>query len=176
MKTATSRFWLFFCVLLSFHVPTTQASSLKEIDDFHYLSQQARSQNIPIMIMFTAAHCEFCHQLKREVLDPMIRGGLYDGYAMYMGQISLDRHRTLKFSETETIQKRQFARMYGYDITPTVMFVDFRGVPVAEPLIGVMDVQLYAALIHARLNSAYTKMGNPMQLPVSPEDMRRPLP
>lgn len=150
-------------------------TKLQEMDDFHWIAQQARADNIPIMIMFTAAHCEFCHILTDSVLDPMILGGLYDGYAMYMRKVSTDRHRYIKFNENETIGKRQFARMYNADITPSVIFVNANGIPVAEPLIGVMDSQLYAGLIHQRLNQAYERMGNPMRLPVSPEDMRRPL-
>lgn len=153
-----------------------QANTLREMDDFHWVAQQARGDNLPIMIMFTAQWCEFCNQLKDSVLNPMIRGGLYDGYAMYMRQVSLDMHSPIKFSEEETIEKRAFARMYNADVTPTVIFVNSRGLPVAEPLVGTFDVQLYAGLIHARLNEAYQRMNNPMRLPTSPEDMRRPLP
>jgi thioredoxin-related protein len=153
-----------------------QASLLPEMDNFHFVAQQAREKNIPIMIMFTAYHCEFCSQVDAAVLTPMIRGGLYDGYAMYMRKVSTDNSRQLVFSPSETLSKFDFARMYRADITPTVIFVDWRGLPVAEPLVGSMDVQLYAAMIHQRLNVAYERIGNPMRLPVNPEQMRRPLP
>lgn len=154
---------------------SAQANTLQEMDDFHYVAQQASQQNIPIMIMFTAKWCEFCNQLKREVLDPMIKGGLYDGYAMYMRQVSLDLHSPIVFSATETIQKRQFARLYNADITPTIIFVDSRGVPVGDRIVGVADVQLFGGMIHRSLNQAYENMGNPMRLPAMPEHMTRPL-
>lgn len=163
-------------VLLMGCEQNAQANDLQEMDDFHYVAQMAQRDNVPIMIMFTAKWCEFCNQLKREVLNPMIRGGLYDGYAMYMRQVSLDMHSPIKFSETETIQKRQFGRMYKADITPTLIFVDSRGLPVADPIIGVADVQLFGGMIHRSLNQAYENMGNPMRLPAMPEQMRRPLP
>lgn len=152
-----------------------QANTIQEMDDFHWTAQLAAEKNIPIMIMFSAQWCEFCEQLKREVLNPMILGGMYDGYAMYIRQVSLDSYTDLKFSETETIDKRRFAGMYGADITPTLVFLDSRGLPIGDTLLGVSDIQLFAAMIHRSVNQAYEKLGNPMRLPPSPEDMRRPL-
>lgn len=154
---------------------TAQANNLKEMDDFYWISQQASQKNIPIMIMFTAKWCEFCDQLKRDVLNPMVRGGLYDGYAMYVRQVSIDSYTPLKFSASETIDKRKFAQMYRAEITPTIIFIDSRGLPIADPIIGNIDSQLFAGMIHRSINQAYEKLGNPMRLPVRPEDMRRPL-
>lgn len=151
------------------------AHKIQEMDDFHAVSQLAQETNIPIMIMFTAEHCNFCHQLERDVLNPMMRGGLYEGYAMLMRKVDLDHQHPIKFSDKETISTRNFARMYRAQVTPTVIFINAKGLPVAEPLVGTMDVQLYAGLIHQRLNIAYANMGNPMRLPISPDQMRRPL-
>ncbi|WP_029933397.1 thioredoxin family protein [Thiomicrospira pelophila] len=153
-----------------------QANNLKEMDDFAWTAQQAREKNIPIMIMFTAEWCDFCHQLKREVLNPMLLGGLYEDYAVIMRQVSVDSSAPLKFSDTETIAKQDFAKLYNADITPTLIFVDSRGLPVGDRIVGVSDTQLFAAMIHRSINQAYEKMGNPMELPASPEQMRRPLP
>lgn len=152
-----------------------EASLVPEMDNFHFIAQQARENNLPIMIMFTAYHCDFCSQVDEAVLTPMMRGGLYDGYAMYIRKVNIDDGQ-LTFSPSETITKFNFAKMYRADVTPTVVFVDWRGLPIAEPLVGSMDVQLYAAMIHQRLNLAYERIGNPLRLPVSPEQMRRPLP
>lgn len=150
-------------------------ASMQELTDFNWVAQQARADNIPIMLLFTGPNCEFCSQLETFTFNPMLRGGKYEGYAMYMRKVS-DQYQTIQFNAHETILKRDLARMYRADISPTVIFVDSRGVPVADPLIGALDVQLYLGLIHQRLNLAYERMGNPMRLPVRPEDMQRPLP
>lgn len=173
---------IFSAVLLSFlsfgcsGSSQAQARTLQEMDDFHWIGQLANQKNIPIMIMFTAQGCEFCRQLKREVLNPMILGGLYDGYAMYMRQVSLDDYTPLKFSDEESIDKRAFARMYRAEITPTIIFVNSRGIPIAEKIVGVFDTQLFAARIHQAINQGYEQLGNPMELPTRPDDMTRPLP
>jgi thioredoxin-related protein len=153
-----------------------QANVVPEMDDFHWTAQMAAEKNIPIMIMFTAKWCEFCDILKNEVLNPMMRGGFYDGYAMYIRTVSIDSYTPLKFSATEEIDKRKFAEMYRAEITPTLIFVDSRGLPIADRIVGTMDTQLFAGMIHRSINQAYEKLGNPMRLPVKPEDMRRPLP
>ncbi len=151
---------------------TAQANTLQEMDSFYEVAQQAQRDNLPIMIMFSAEHCGFCIQLKREVLDPMMRNGMYDGKVMYMRQVSLDMHSPMQFSATETIEKRAFASMYRADITPTIIFVDSRGLPIADRLVGVFDTQLYAGMIHRSLNQAYEKLGNPLRLPATPEQMQ----
>ncbi|UQB42307.1 thioredoxin fold domain-containing protein [Thiomicrospira microaerophila] len=150
-------------------------ANMQELSDFHWLSQQARANNIPIMLMFTGPHCEFCTQLERTVFNPMLRGGMYEGYALHMRKVS-ELHQEIRFNADERITKRNLARMYRADVTPTVIFVDSRGIPVAEPMIGSMEVQLYLGMIHQRLNQAYERMGNPMRLPVNPDQMQRPLP
>ncbi|WP_044413670.1 thioredoxin family protein [Thiomicrospira microaerophila] len=149
-------------------------ANLEELTDFHWLSQQARAANIPIMLMFTGPHCEFCSQLERTVFNPMIRGGMYEGYALYMRKVS-ELHQEIRFNADERITKGNMMRMYRADVTPTVIFVDWRGLPIAEPMIGSMEVQLYLGMVHQRLNNAYEKLGNPMRLPVNPDQMRRPL-
>ncbi|WFE69602.1 thioredoxin fold domain-containing protein [Thiomicrospira sp. R3] len=149
-------------------------ANLAELTDFHWVSQQARAQNIPIMLMFTGPHCEFCSQLERTVFNPMIRGGMYEGYALYMRKVS-ELHQEIRFNADERITKGNMMRMYRADVTPTVIFVDPNGIPVAEPMIGSMEIQLYLGMVHQRLNQAYERMGNPMRLPVNPDQMRRPL-
>lgn len=153
-----------------------QANQLKEMDDFAWTAQEARDKNIPIMIMFTAKWCDFCHQLKSDVLNPMLRGGLYEGYAVIMRQVSVDSSQQIKFSSNENIAKNEFAKMYNAEVTPTLLFVDSRGLPVADRIVGTFDTQIFAAMVHKSLNQAYENMGNPMVLPTSPENMTRPLP
>ena len=105
----------------------------------------------------------------------MLRGGLYEGYAVIMRQVSVDASQQIKFSANENIAKNEFAKMYNAHVTPTLIFVDSRGLPVGDRIVGNFDTQIFAAMIHKSLNQAYEKMGNPMVLPTSPEHMRRPL-
>lgn len=155
---------------------TNQSKTLQEIDDFSLVASEASNKNIPILIMFTAEDCGFCKQLKREVINPMLKGGLYDGYAMLMRQISVDSKVELLLPDGESVKKFRYARSHRAFATPTLIFVDAHGRQIGDPIIGTADTQLYAAMIHKSVNQGLTKLGNPMKLPVVPEAMTRPLP
>lgn len=150
------------------------ASTLKELTDLQSLAQQAREQNLPILLSVGAQWCAFCHQLRDEVLSPMALGGDYEGKFMLMRYLSIDDHRPIPGVSGKLIEKAKLAASYGADLTPTVIFIDGQGREVADKIVGIANIELFSALIHNRLNQAYQNMGNPLRISVMPGQQLSP--
>mgnify|MGYP005844527415 CR=1 FL=1 len=139
-------------------------SALQELTDLQHLAEQARQQNLPILLSVGAQWCEFCHQLRDEVLAPMALSGDYEGRFMLMRYLSIDDHQPIAGVSGKQIIKHEFAESYGADLTPTVIFIDGHGKEVADKIVGISNIEFFSALIHNRLNQAYQNMGNPLRI------------
>lgn len=152
--------------------PTTQLKTIPELSNLQTLAQEAKQKNLPILLAFGAKWCGFCHELRSEVLNPMMLSGQYEGKYVYMRYVSLDDSDPIPGLDGKPIIKDQWAESYGVDLTPTVLFIDGDGKEVAPRMVGIPNIELYSAMIHKALNTAYEKMGNPIRIPTMPGDIK----
>jgi len=145
-----------------------QANTIPELQDLQTLAQKAEAKNLPIMITVGADWCDFCYVLKKNVLDPMMLGGDYEGKKLYMRYLSLEDDTPIPGIAGQKIIKREWAEKHKADLTPTVIFIDSYGREVADKIVGISALELYMGLIHQRLNQAYKNLGNPMRVDTLP--------
>ncbi len=150
----------------------TKPTKLTGLMDLQALGQESKQQNLPIMLMFTANWCPFCHTLIDEVLDPMILGGQYDGKYMLMRYVDISTSKPIIGIDGKPIKKRVWAESFRADLVPTILFLDGEGKEVAPRIIGIANIEFYPALIHRNLNIAYKNMNNPLRIPVVPNLMK----
>lgn len=137
---------------------------IKELYNLQQLAQAAQVHNLPIMLAFGAEWCEFCEQLKEEVLDPMALGGEYEGKWMLMRYVSIDDPEPFIFLDgTPKIKSKWFDEL-NLDVTPVVIFLDSQGHPLAEPIVGISNIEFFPLLVHQHLNQCYQKLGNPIRI------------
>ena len=159
-------------LLLSLSLPQTFAQSdhpgktLPELMNMQTLGAEAKQKNLPIMLMFGAEWCEFCHQLTEEVLDPMVLSQSYEGKYLFMRHVGIDENPLIPDFQGKPTEKRVWADKLGADLTPTVIFVDGNGKEVAPRIVGIANIEFYPLLIHKNLNIAYQNMGNDLRIPV----------
>lgn len=145
-----------------------QAKAVPELQDLQTLAQKAEAKNLPIMITVGAEWCDFCYVLKKNVLDPMMLGGDYEGKKLYMRYLSLEDDTPIPGIAGEKMVKREWAEKHKADLTPTVIFIDSYGREVADKIVGISALELYMGLIHQRLNQAYKNLGNPKRVDSMP--------
>lgn len=162
--------------LTVFQQPTTEQArinhpidQLQELTNLQSLSRQATQKQLPIMLLFSAQWCEYCQVLKSHVLNPMMKSGLYEGKWGLFRHVGIDEPEPLTLISGRTINKAKWAYQLNADLTPTVLFLDGNGNEVAERLVGISEITLFSALVHARLNDAYQAMGISRVMPATPE-------
>lgn len=167
--------WLTVLMALSLFVSIAQPaysaenSHLKELKNLQQLAQESKQTGLPIMLMFGAEWCEYCHELIEQVFNPMAMGQSYDGKVVHMRHVGVDQEDLILGFNGVWLKKSKWAYQLDADLTPTVLFLDGDGREVAPRIVGITNTHLYAGVIHRNLNIAYKNMNNPYRIPVTPE-------
>ncbi len=148
---------------------TNELTEMPELTDLHALAQQSNQKELPIILMFSAQWCEYCEVLKEHALNPMMKSGLYEDKLGLFRHVGIDEPEPLLLLNGKRMKKSKWAYQLNADLTPTILFIDGQGKEVAQRLVGVSELTLFSALVHARLNDAYKNMGLKKVIPATPE-------
>lgn len=149
-----------------------KSHSLPELQNLQTLGEQAKQRQLPILMIFSAEWCEYCEVLKEQVLNPMAINGMYQGKVAYLRNVGIDQPEPIPDWNGKLIKKSKWAYQINADLTPTVAFFDGNGKEVAERIVGISEVTLFASLVHSRINDAYRNMGLDKRIPATPEQLQ----
>lgn len=118
--------------------------------------QLASDKQIPVMLMFSAEECPYCEILESEVLRPMLISGDY-GHKVLIRRFMIDDGGNIRDFDGKMIDNYEFVSRYNIFVTPTLVFLDANGQELAERIIGVNTLELFAGRVDdailASLNS-----------------------
>jgi thioredoxin-related protein len=121
----------------------------------HNLAQHAvaaQKQGSPLILLVSLTHCPYCEQVRKQHLAPMSKAGAH------VRQIYVDSDaRLIGFDGKPTTQK-QFAKAQAVRIAPTVLFFNAQGAQLAEPLVGAMLEDFYAAYLDNAIATAKARL------------------
>jgi thioredoxin-related protein len=143
----------YLAVLILFLL-TSFASAEPFAVDWSDVSQTARQQHRPILVVFSDDTCGYCEKLKQEVLDPLSHNP-NDEPELLIREFDINVGGKITDFNGESIRSRVFKRRYGIFATPTLIILDADGQPLTDPLVGYNSAQEYRELLHASLVSSY---------------------
>ncbi|WP_319380490.1 thioredoxin fold domain-containing protein [Thiomicrorhabdus sp.] len=168
-RILTFGLWLSALTVISNPASARPFTGIEELENLQALAVQSQQQQLPIMLMFGAEWCEYCEQLRQEVLDPMVAGGLYEGKVVLMRHVGVDERAPLLEWSGHSVKKADWAYQLDADLTPTILFFNSRGQEVAPRIVGIAEITLFTNVIHRSLNIAYRNMGLDKQIPPTAE-------
>ena len=116
----------------------------------------SRRERLPILLFFDRDECPYCEQALREYLVPFSRDE-WRGKALFR-QVGIDRpDPMLDFRGAHTTHQA-LAERYGVFLSPTVLVVDANGLPLGEPIVGLLTVDFYGAYIDNALKAAQARL------------------
>ena len=124
-------------------IPTT--------DDLQADARLAASSGRPILLMVSQAHCPYCDLMKREVLHPMTLGGDYLERIL-IREILIDSTAKIIDFQGRRSSAAAFARGYGANFTPTLLFLDPQGRELTERIVGINTVELFSFYLDAAID------------------------
>lgn len=143
--------------------------SFKELQNLQTLGEQSKQLELPILLMFGAEWCEYCHVLTENVFEPMMLSGLYEEKAVLMRHVGVDESALIPDFSGKPIKKSKWAYQLNADLTPTVLFLDGNGKEVAPRIVGIPEITMFSGVLHKNLNIAYQNMGLDKRIPATPE-------
>lgn len=125
--------------------------------DFTLEATNARTKNVPILVLFSRHNCAFCTQLLQEFLLPMQRNAEYESKVI-MRQIDVGSSAPLRSFSGKATTHARFARDNQIKLTPTIKLFDAEGHELTEPLVGLTTPDYYGAFLDQRIDQALAKM------------------
>lgn len=113
----------------------------------------AKAQGQPILLLVSREDCSYCYLIKREILRPMVISGEYDERVLIREMMIDYGDQIVDFNGVKR-QSSSFAREYGVDLTPTLLFLAPDGEELVERIIGVRTIEMLAYYIDASIDKA----------------------
>ena len=125
--------------------------------DWSQIGASAREAGLPVVVLVTGIGCGHCERMRGEFLaDPRISSPLAEQ------AVSAELHRDsvgkMVDFDGERIRSRVFLSRYDVFATPTLLFLDSAGLPLAPPIVGFNDAETYRELVSERLTEARSEL------------------
>ncbi|QDX20106.1 hypothetical protein FP568_01795 [Pandoraea pnomenusa] len=122
--------------------PARESAAVPLATDFAAHAQRAKSLDVPLIVLVSLRDCVYCGPIRQRELAPLVRSGKYE-----VREIGMDSTAAVRDFDGSTTTGVAWARAHGAKVSPTVLFLDTNGRPVAEPLIGAGLPDFYGAYL-----------------------------
>lgn len=134
-----------------------KTKKLLPADNLQQLGAIAASSKRPVLLIFTQHHCDFCHTLKEEILNPMLLSEKERSRVM-MRELSIDPGESFTDFNGQTIDGFELFNRYKLIVTPSIILLDENGELLGEPLVGVNTIEMYGWYLNIAIDDARRKL------------------
>jgi thioredoxin-related protein len=130
------------------------SEALTPLTDLQSDGRQSRQQRIPLLLVFTAENCLYCHRLKKAFLLPMERSGDYTTRVL-IREVPHDQPMSpVTGFEGEALAVEDLSTRYRIRVTPTMVFLDAAGQEVAERMVGLSGEDFFGYYLEENIDTA----------------------
>ncbi|NVK00180.1 MAG: hypothetical protein HWE12_01445 [Oceanospirillaceae bacterium] len=123
--------------LLLFALNSSAAETLADAANLQQLG--AANPNDVIVLMISQDNCGFCVRVKEDYLKPLLASQQHPPLRV----LHLGKNQQVVDFDGQTRQADSIANRLGGRFTPTLLFVDAKGEPVHEPIVGLTTPEYY---------------------------------
>jgi len=124
---------------------------------------QAKSRQLPLLVMFSASYCGYCSIVKEEFLKPLLISGDYTDKVM-IRVLEIDSVDDIYDFDGTKIDPEAFAERYNIYLTPTLVFMGSRGQELTQRMTGVMTVDFYGGYLDDSIDRSLVQLRDEYQL------------
>lgn len=133
--------------------PVQAQATVPLATDFAAHARRAASLDAPLIVLVSLRDCVYCGPIRQRELAPLVRSGKYE-----VREIGMDSTATVREFDGSTTTGVAWARAHGVKVSPTVLFLDTSGRPVADPLIGAGLPDFYGAYLDNAIAQGRTQL------------------
>jgi len=159
------RWWAAFGLLLWLSAAVAALPRLPAADNLQEEARTALRGDRVIVLMFSSDHCPYCAVVEEEFLRPMILSGDYDDRVIFR-HIRVDSLSDVVDFDGAEVSADLLRSRYSVTVTPTIVFLDARGQPLARNLVGVTTRDYYGGYLDGRIDQAVDHLRDPRTLAV----------
>ncbi|MEW7984700.1 MAG: thioredoxin family protein [Candidatus Thiodiazotropha sp.] len=148
---------LFILYLLSGSYVAADVGKLTPLEDMRQLSWASKQKRIPILLMVSQYHCDYCDRMKEEVLQPLQLDQAYR-HRVLIRELFIDPGEMVTTLQGKRQAADDFITQYNVSVTPTLLFLDAEGREAAQRIIGINTVDFLFLYIEAAIDQATAKI------------------
>ena len=133
-------------------------SALIEENNFQELSKKMKANSLGLVLMFHAENCPYCAIMEKEILSPMVKSGEYDK-KVYLRKLQIDEARDVIDFSGKTVEPSDISSRFSVNVTPTLVFLDYKGEEKAQKMIGINTVELFGAYLDDEIDKLVKNIG-----------------
>ncbi|PID33788.1 MAG: hypothetical protein CR955_00580 [Thiotrichales bacterium] len=140
--------WLVFLVSVSSFESSVAGNNniVIEESNFQQLAKQMQQENRGLVLMLHAEGCTYCEQMDTKILSPMVLSGEYDK-RIFIRKLQIDDTRDVIGFSGKTVEPADISGEYNVILTPTLVFLNYKGKEVAEQMVGINTIELFGAYL-----------------------------
>jgi thioredoxin-related protein len=143
-------------VLLFGLAPLAHAVEVPPLTNLRADLAEAGQHRLPVLLLFHTHGCGYCHYVLEDHLKPMILSGKYRQRVLIR---QLEAHGgELVDADGRMIEPAALMRRYKVRFFPTLMLLGPEGEVLAEPLVGVANIDLYGTQLESALQKAEARL------------------
>lgn len=120
-------------------------------------AQLARTQHLPILLVFTTDYCDYCEMLEENFLKPMLISGHYQDKIL-IRKVIANTGRALIDFDGARVDTDKLAHRYKVRVYPTLLFLDSTGRELAERLVGLTTPDFYGGYLDDNIDVALSRV------------------
>ncbi len=132
---------------------------MEKIDNWKAVSEFARRNSIPLVILVDQSDCPYCRVVESEFFSAILAGGEWVGKAVF-GKISLDAGESIRLTSGGLVPTREFLQAFTTGLTPTVIFLDPDGRELVESMIGLSTPDFYGFYLEQSIREAHALLNS----------------
>lgn len=136
---------------------THAAAGLVRAADLKADAREAARRQVPILVLYSSAHCHFCDRVKREYLIPMHTDRAYRKRVI-IREIDIGSMQALIGFDGKSTTEGAFAAASKVIMVPTIKIYDTRGNEASEPLVGLLTPDYYFGYLEAAIDEGRRKV------------------
>ena len=148
-----------FCVLLTSRAED-QPAALPSVPMTRDLAADARlamKQGVPLLLVFTQDHCDYCAKLDREVLNPNYATGAFNGRVL-VRRFMIDSYATVIDFDGKRVEASALTSRLKVYATPTLLLLDAHGHELVPRLVGIDSLDFFSAYLDQSIEAARAKL------------------
>ncbi len=146
---------LFMASMLA--VSAVCATGAVDAGDLAADGRRAAHSGMPIVVMFSADHCPYCRQVRRDYIDPLGRDPNFRPPVL-VRIVTTDGDFTLTDFKGRKTTHTRFAFEQGISIVPTVRFFGTQGEVLTHDLVGASLPDFYLDYLEGSIRRAAGKL------------------
>ena len=148
---------VFLSLLLVVAIEAAGQSQLRQASDLYDLGREANLRKIPVVLVFSSAHCEYCDLVQNEFLNHLSTDPAFM-HRLLLRKVRMDSVRPLLDFSRQSITHAAFTEQRAIALVPTIQFTGGVGDILVEDIVGVTTLVFSGAYLEQAIEQSLSTL------------------